>query len=95
MPVHKMTTDDKAYAQQVEQLCKAIAPLLAGRPPEVQSAALADLTATWLCGHVLEDPEPGEVRQLRAELMANFNRLVGEIARLNDHGEKFAKRHLQ
>lgn len=31
----------------------AIGKLLAGRPPESQSAILADCLATWVCGYVV------------------------------------------
>ena len=41
-------------ADEVETLVRQIAPLLAGRPAVVQGAALADLTAIWLAGHLIE-----------------------------------------
>jgi hypothetical protein len=34
-----------------QALVKLIEPMLAGQGPEVQAAALADLTAIWLAGH--------------------------------------------
>lgn len=37
--------------RQVEDLRKAMARLLAGKPAMVQGAALADLLATWIAGH--------------------------------------------
>ena len=39
------------YAREVTELVRAIGPLLAGKPPAVQSAALADLLAIWVVGH--------------------------------------------
>lgn len=36
---------------EIAALVDGIRPLLAGRPAEVQGAALADLLATWLAGH--------------------------------------------
>ena len=46
-----------------------IHPLLAGYPPEMQAAALADLLATWLAGrHVAGDEDA--TRRMRAELLA-------------------------
>ena len=42
----------------VERIRPALFPLLAGKHPEIQGAALADLTAIWLAGHVHPgDPE--------------------------------------
>jgi hypothetical protein len=35
----------------VVQLINRIRPILAGQPPPVQGAVLADLLATWLAGH--------------------------------------------
>lgn len=37
----------------VENLVLAIRPFLAGHPPQVQGAVLADLTSLWLSGHYL------------------------------------------
>jgi len=55
------------------------APMLAGHPPEVQSAALADLTATWLAGY----QGPG-AENLRAETFALYIRLVLELVPINE-----------
>lgn len=38
-------------ARESMRLAKQIYPLLAGRPPEVQGAVLADLLSMWLAGH--------------------------------------------
>lgn len=35
----------------VARVVGEIRPLLAGKPPEVQGAVLADLTAMWIAGH--------------------------------------------
>ncbi len=43
-----MTDDEKAALSQ--EMCRAIAPILAGKPPEVQSACLADLAAMYVAG---------------------------------------------
>jgi len=48
-------------AREAMELAKAISPMLAGRSPEVQGAALADLLAMWLAGHVT----PGDPRATR------------------------------
>jgi hypothetical protein len=47
--VEKMS-DDQA-ARLVEQMTDRMKDMLAGFPPEVQGAMLADLTAIWLAGH--------------------------------------------
>jgi hypothetical protein len=59
----------------IAQCCEA----LKGHDPELQSAALADLTATWLRGY--QGPEPA-VSQLRDELLGHWVDLVRELVRL-------------
>lgn len=54
-------------------------PVLAGQPPEVQSAALADLVAIWLAGH----QGPG-AEDLRAELFALFIGTVLDLVPVNE-----------
>lgn len=82
------------HARQVEalsaELWPLVAPRLAGRPPEVQSAALADLAAGWLAGHVVPG-DPAATTRLRAELFDLFVRLVGNLIRPNSmmmHGHE-------
>ena len=53
----------------VTELVEAIRPLLAGRPPEIQAAVLADLLAIWLAGHHVPN-DAGATRTMRAELLA-------------------------
>src|SRR5262245_21904161 len=56
---------------QVAPVVEAIKPHLAGRPPAIQGAALADLLAIWLAGH------PAEVREaLLAEHISTVRELV-------------------
>jgi hypothetical protein len=57
-------------ANEVLALVKEIRPLLAGRSAEVQGAALADLLAMYLAGHVqLGDPEATKrMRELALEM---------------------------
>jgi hypothetical protein len=55
-------------------------PLLQGHSPEVQSAALADLVATWLAGFVAAD-DPNAVRK---ELLNNFIKTVWELVPPNE-----------
>ena len=42
-------------AADVTRLVERIRPLLAGQPPEIVGAALADLLAIWLASHVYRD----------------------------------------
>jgi hypothetical protein len=59
-----------------------IHPLLAGYPPEMQAAALADLLATWLAGrHVAGDEDA--TRRMRAELLAKHCAAVRELTSIN------------
>jgi hypothetical protein len=58
----------EGMAQQVIGLVDQIEPLLAGRPPGVQYAVLAELLAIWLAGHI--DPTSEELTaHARAELL--------------------------
>jgi hypothetical protein len=67
-----MTEPDPAFAVGVAQ---RIHPLLAGLPPQVQGAALADLLATWLAGH---EPE------LREALLDLHIHTVRELVPINE-----------
>lgn len=65
-----MSTADEALA-----LAKQIAPLLAGKGSDVQSAALADLVATWLVGL-----HPA----IRAAAVQEFSRLISRLIVVNE-----------
>ena len=55
-------------AEQVAPIVQSIRPLLAGKPPELQGAVLADLLAIWLAGHTVQG-DPAATRQLRTEVL--------------------------
>jgi hypothetical protein len=55
------------YSKQALELVRRIRPLLAGRHPSVQGAALAELTAIWLHGHVVLG-DANQRQELQAEL---------------------------
>jgi hypothetical protein len=55
-------------AKEVFELVKAIRPLLTGKPAQVQSAALADLLAMWLAGHVIRGDQEATER-LREQVL--------------------------
>jgi hypothetical protein len=64
--------------KQVTALSDTIAPLLAGKPPHVQGAVLADLLATWLAGHHIAGDEDA-TRKVRADLLASHCSMVREL----------------
>jgi hypothetical protein len=67
--------------ETAQRLVGQIRPLLAGLPPEVQGAVLADLTAIWLAGHAgflrgeLLDMQVATIRRL---IPVNENLMFGE-----------------
>lgn len=76
-----------AQERESLRLGEAIRPLLAGKAPAVQGAALADLLALWLAGHVLQKDD-GEVddkatRELRLGLLKQHCAVVEELIPLN------------
>jgi hypothetical protein len=79
--------------EEFEALAVAIAPLLAGHPPEVIGAVLADLTATLIAGHSSLDSTE-ETERVREEMLQLF---IKTVRALVPHNEKmFAaapKRH--
>lgn len=82
-------------AAEVVRVVERIRPLLAGHQPEVQGAALADLLATWLAGHVVpSDREATEA--LRERLLAPLLDTVRALVPVNEamlrerHGAAYA-----
>lgn len=69
-----MTDEASRDAHEAARLCALIAPLLAGRGPGVQGAALADLLAMWIAGH---NPDA------REELLKNHVEAVRTLVPLN------------
>ena len=68
----------------VMELVSKISPILSGHPPEVQSAALADLTAMWLSGFQdLANPENAELLALREALFGEWCKTVRELVTVN------------
>jgi hypothetical protein len=68
----------------VTGLTREIGPLLAGYPPQVQGAALADLLATWLAGHVT--PDRSSTNGLRRDILDQHLRAVRELVAENAKG---------
>ena len=69
-------------ATEVMQLVRAISPMLAGRKPEVQSAALADLLSMWLAGHVWRG-DPKATKRLREHMLKQHLGAVRTLIDLN------------
>ena len=65
-------------AREAQALSKAIMPFLAGKDPDVQGAALADLLALYLAGHVVRD-DPRATRRLQEELLEAHLKAVWEL----------------
>jgi hypothetical protein len=61
---------------------KMIAVVLAGRPPEIQSAILADLLATFLAGHIVRG-NPAATNDIREKILASHVGLVRELVPIN------------
>jgi hypothetical protein len=71
-------------ADTAAKLVEAICPLLAGHEPEVQSAALADLTAMWLAGmQDLDNPESADLLALRERLFHEWCETVRKLVTVN------------
>jgi hypothetical protein len=69
-------------AQRVDGLVDKIGLLLHGQGEEVQAAALADLFAMWLAGHV--GPDADETNQRREELLTGWIALVRALVPVNE-----------
>jgi hypothetical protein len=83
---------DRAAQVNVEEafdLISRIGPMLAGHPAQVQGAVLSDLMATWLAGHIADNP--AATRMLREELLRSWVEVVGRLVPGNSeqiHGRK-------
>jgi hypothetical protein len=74
-----MTTSDDQIA--VDTLVNTIRPLLAGKLPEIQGAALADLTSLWLAGHhptLREEVLKLHIEFIRQLVPVNENLIFGD-----------------
>jgi hypothetical protein len=69
------------FARQVELLGRKLARLLAGRHAALQGAVLADLTATWLKGYVVED-DPDATERAREDVLALQVETIKSLLRL-------------
>jgi len=65
----------KVHPRDVDRIVETIRPLLAGKPPELQGAVLADLLAMFIAGH-----HPG----LREEILTLHIAAVRELVPPNE-----------
>ena len=81
---HRMQLGKNTEAEAVENLVKAIVPLLRGKSVQVQGAALADLLAIWLAGHVdHDDPEGQNSDRVREEMLELHLKAVRALIPIN------------
>ena len=69
-------------AREAMRLAVTISRPLAGQPPMVQGAALADLVATWLAGHIVQGDRKA-TNQLRQALLEGHIAAVRELLPVN------------
>jgi hypothetical protein len=69
-------------AGEVARLVESIRPLLAGHPPDVQGAALAELLATWLAGHWIPE-SAADTHELRESLLVTHLSMVRKLTSVN------------
>jgi hypothetical protein len=81
---HDFTGPTDEQAATVAKLVREISAILTGHPPEVQSGALADLTAMWLGGmQDLERGESSEIFELRESLFVIWCDTVRKLVPVN------------
>ncbi len=69
-------------ALKAQPIVKSIHPLLAGQPPEIQSAVIADLLATFLAGHFAATEE--RTAAARENILEVVLGLVRELIPVNE-----------
>lgn len=70
-------------ASDVEPIVERIRPLLAGHPPMVQGAVLADLLAIWIAGHIVVG-KPTRTAEIREAFLERHLELVRELIPVNE-----------
>lgn len=71
--------DTADFHEQADALVDPIVRLLAGKPPELQGAVLADLTAIWVAGHRVGPGGRAEGDRVREELLELQTKHVREL----------------
>jgi hypothetical protein len=78
--VNKRT--EKVGTGDAAPVVKRIMPMLAGRPPELQGAVVADLLAMWLAGDLVPS-DPEATREIRERILAEHVEAVRELIQVN------------
>ncbi len=79
-----MSADETmSQADEVMALVKLARPLFAGKRPEVQGAALADLVAIWVAGHIDQRGDDALTKRVRDKLLKMHIATVRELVPLN------------
>jgi len=73
-----MTHKNDDFVREVVVTAESIKPLLAGKPPPVQGAVLAELTALWITHHFVQGDED-EQRELWEYLFQMHMNKVREL----------------
>jgi hypothetical protein len=75
------------YGKQALKLVQRIRPILAGQHPSVQGVTLAELTATWLSGHIVLG-DPHQTQELQSRLLEEQVKWIrGLLQSHGDHAE--------
>lgn len=71
---------------RVSEIVRSIAPLLAGEPPEIQGAVLAELTAVWVWGHQVEGESTSSetTKKYRQQMLDAHVTLVSRLIPIHD-----------
>ena len=77
-----MTEAAELAVEISEKLWPLVAPALAGLPPNIQGAVLADLTATWLAGH--RATTQAATRKLRREMLNLHIAAIWDLIPVNE-----------
>ncbi len=75
-----------AFLRQITSLINQIRPILAGQPPDIVGAALADLTATWIAGYRLRG-DPEQTDRWHTDLLARHTAMVELLIQHNGPDE--------
>jgi len=70
-------------AAEVEAIVNRMRPALAGHPSPIQGAALADLLAIWLAGHIVPG-KPAETKAARERLLKMHVEMVRKLIPVNE-----------
>ena len=84
--------------EEAVPMITAIRPLIADHDPMVVSFVLADLTSTWIAGHLMTDPKTGEVNrkvtdETREAVLQQYLHFVRQLIPINH--DMIMHRHLQ